>query len=132
MVKFAVEFWWKMLLTIFPSKRSSKISFQTQMTLCLCETKVQGGGIALFWGRSIPYKVSRDMGYGSDSIAISRDMGPLSIRGVSLNHSLLRSLILSTSPPWFCVLFESFVSGKCGTRRQRYHFNVAGSSPTDQ
>ena len=24
MVKFAVEFWWKMLLTIFPSKRSSK------------------------------------------------------------------------------------------------------------
>ena len=29
MVKFAVEFWWRMLLTIFPSKRSSKISFQT-------------------------------------------------------------------------------------------------------
>ena len=29
MVKFAVEFWWKMLLTISPSKRSSKISFQT-------------------------------------------------------------------------------------------------------
>ena len=29
MVKFAVEFWWKMLLTIFPNKRSSKISFQT-------------------------------------------------------------------------------------------------------
>ena len=29
MVKFAVEFWWKMLLTIFPSKISSKISFQT-------------------------------------------------------------------------------------------------------
>ena len=29
MVKFAVEFWWKMLLTIFPGKRSSKISFQT-------------------------------------------------------------------------------------------------------
>ena len=29
MVKFAVEFWWKMLLTILPSKRSSKISFQT-------------------------------------------------------------------------------------------------------
>ena len=29
MVKFAVEFWWQMLLTIFPSKRSSKISFQT-------------------------------------------------------------------------------------------------------
>ena len=29
MVKFAVEFWWKMLLTIFPSKRGTKISFQT-------------------------------------------------------------------------------------------------------
>ena len=29
MVKFAVEFWWKMFLTIFPSEWSSKISFQT-------------------------------------------------------------------------------------------------------
>ena len=29
MVKFAVEFWWKMFLTICPSKRSSNISFQT-------------------------------------------------------------------------------------------------------
>ena len=29
MVKFAVEFWWKMLLTILPSKRSSRTSFQT-------------------------------------------------------------------------------------------------------
>ena len=29
MVEFAVECWWKMLLTIFPSKRSSKIPFQT-------------------------------------------------------------------------------------------------------
>ena len=29
MVKFAVEIWWKMLLTLFPSKRSSKISCQT-------------------------------------------------------------------------------------------------------
>ena len=58
MVKFAVEFWWKMLLTIFPSKRSSKISFQTSPEVrhqfrrklrqlhsgnrwCLCEAYVQ-------------------------------------------------------------------------------------------
>ena len=27
--EFTVEFWWKMFLTIFPSERSSKISFQT-------------------------------------------------------------------------------------------------------
>ena len=47
--------------------------------MCLCETKYQRGGIAPFWGSAnLPEKVSRDMGYRSDSIAISRDMGPLS------------------------------------------------------
>ena len=47
--------------------------------MCLCETKYQGGGIAPFWGSAnLPEKVSRDMEYRSDSIAISRDMGPLS------------------------------------------------------
>ena len=51
--------------------------------LCLCETKYQRGGIAPFRGSAnIPEKVSRDMGYRSDSIAISRDMGPLSSPGV--------------------------------------------------
>ena len=47
--------------------------------MCLRETKYQGGGIAPFWGSAnLPEKVSRDMGYRSDSIAVSRDMGPLS------------------------------------------------------
>ena len=37
------------------------------------------GGISPFWGdANLPPKVSRDMGYRSDSIAVSRDMGPLS------------------------------------------------------
>ena len=36
------------------------------------------GGIAPSWGSAnIPEKVSRDMGDRSDSIAVSRDMGPL-------------------------------------------------------
>ena len=44
----------------------------------LCELKYQGGCIAPFWGSADrAWKVSRDMGYRSDSIAISRDMGPL-------------------------------------------------------
>ena len=48
--------------------------------MCLCETKHQGGGIAPFWGSvNLPEKVLRNMGYRSDSIAVSRDMGPLSI-----------------------------------------------------
>ena len=43
--------------------------------MCLCETKYQGGGIAPFWGSAdLSGKVSRDMGYRSDSIAVSRDM----------------------------------------------------------
>ena len=40
--------------------------------MCLCETKYQGGGIASFWGAAnLSDKVSRDMGYRNDSIAIS-------------------------------------------------------------
>ena len=46
--------------------------------ICLCETKYKGGGIGPFRGSAnLPKKVSRDMGYRSDSIALSRDMGPL-------------------------------------------------------
>ena len=47
--------------------------------MCLRETKYEGGCIAPFWGSALPEKVSRDMGYRSDSIAVSRDMGPLSL-----------------------------------------------------
>ena len=47
--------------------------------MCLCETKYPEGSIAPFWGSAnLPAKVSRNMGYRSDSIAISRDMAPLS------------------------------------------------------
>ena len=51
--------------------------------MCLCETKYQGGGILPFWGSAnLLEKVSRDMGYRSDSIAVSRDMGPLSLYNI--------------------------------------------------
>ena len=47
--------------------------------MCLCETKYQGGVSHHFGGvLTSPKEVSRDMGYRSDSIAVSRDMGPLS------------------------------------------------------
>ena len=43
----------------------------------------KGGGVAPFWGSAnLPEKVSRDMGYRSDSIPISRDMGPLVARAI--------------------------------------------------
>ena len=46
--------------------------------MCLCQTKFQGEVSHHFGGSAdLPEKVSRDMGYRSDSIAISRDMGPL-------------------------------------------------------
>ena len=45
--------------------------------MCLCESNHQGEGITLFLGSAkLPLKVSRDMGYRSDSIAASRNMGP--------------------------------------------------------
>ena len=47
--------------------------------MCLCETKYQGGVSHHFGGvLTSPKEVSRDMGYRSDSIAVLRDMGPLS------------------------------------------------------
>ena len=47
--------------------------------MCLCELSAKGG-ITQFWGSAeLPEKVSRDTGYRSDSIAVSRDMGPLSL-----------------------------------------------------
>ena len=46
---------------------------------CACVKLIAKGGIAPFWGSAnLPEKVSRDMGYRSDSIAVSREMGPLS------------------------------------------------------
>ena len=43
--------------------------------MCLCETKRQERGIAPFWAcADLPEKISRDMGYHSDGVAISRDM----------------------------------------------------------
>ena len=50
--------------------------------MCLCKIKYQGGVSHHFGGMLTSLKrVSRDMGYRSDSIAVSRDMGPLSSRG---------------------------------------------------
>ena len=52
--------------------------------MCLCETEYHArGAIAPCWGSaSLPENVSRDMGYRSDSVAISRDVGPLSLEDV--------------------------------------------------
>ena len=55
--------------------------YRTIIARCaaLYYSKYQRGAIAAFWGAAnLPEKASRDMGYRSDSIAISRDMGPLS------------------------------------------------------
>ena len=48
---------------------------------CACvKLSTKGGGITPFWGApNLPEKVSRDMGYRSDSIAMSRDMGAAKI-----------------------------------------------------
>ena len=47
--------------------------------MCLCETKYQGEVSHQFGGALTSVKkVSRDMGYRNDSIAVSCDMGPLS------------------------------------------------------
>ena len=56
--------------------------------MCLCETKCQGG-VSHHFGGVLPGKVSRDMGYRSDSIAVSRDMGPLRVC-----HEIMRDIFV--------------------------------------
>ena len=49
--------------------------------MCLCETKCQGGGSHRFGGALNSLKTYRaKRGYRSDSIAVSHDMGPLSLQ----------------------------------------------------
>ena len=67
---------------VFMGYRTIIASYDTEWGIahmCLCETKCRGRwSIAPFWGRAnLPKKASRDMRCCSDSIAISRDMGPL-------------------------------------------------------
>ena len=78
------------------------------------------GVIAPFWGSANPLKeVSRDIGYRGDSIAISCDMGPLSLTCdcLQLESSLSGD---GGGPAFACMLWgfralslrEEFVSGK--------------------
>ena len=56
---------------------------------CACvKLSTKGGGVSHHSGGvlTLPEKVSRDMGYRSDSIAVSRNMGPLSLQLVALGH----------------------------------------------
>ena len=58
---------------------------------CACVKLNTQGGIAPLWeGANLPQKVSRDMEYRSDSIAVSRDMAPLRIGGHLENPNLLK------------------------------------------
>ena len=56
---------------------------------CTCVKLSTRGGSTPFWGAAnLPENVSHDMGYRSDGIAISRDMGPLS----SARYAMLSQL----------------------------------------
>ena len=56
-----------------------KLGYRTDMSV---KKKAPKGGIAPCWGiAGMAEKVSRDRGYRSDSIAVSRDMGPLKSKG---------------------------------------------------
>ena len=66
-----------------------KMGYRTDVPV---RNHVPRGGIAPFWGSAnLPKKVSRDMGYRNDSIAISRDMGPLRSWGQQIQEFAERS-----------------------------------------
>ena len=46
--------------------------------MCLCETNYQRGDCTIWGAANLSFKVSRNMGHRGESIAVSRDMGPLS------------------------------------------------------
>ena len=69
-----------MFLFCGASSQLSRDMFQNGAShRCACvKVSTKGGGIAPFWGSAnLAKKVSRDTGYRSDSVAKSRDMGPL-------------------------------------------------------
>ena len=71
---------------------------------CACVKLSTKGGVAPFWGSAnLPERVSRDMGHRSDSIAISRDMGPLSPH--NLGDLLQASLVMAGLAPY--LVFSS-------------------------
>ena len=84
---------------------------------CACvKLKCPRGGLAPFWGAAnLPYKVSRDMGYRSDSVAISRDMGPLRSKNIQFGPQTFQALkspkypilsdVLGDSRPHFLLLW---------------------------
>ena len=58
------------------SRDMQQMGYRTDVPV---QNEVPTGGITPFWwSANLPLKVSRDMGYRSNSIAISRDVGPLS------------------------------------------------------
>ena len=71
---FRACFWWDIA-------QSSRDTLQNEVShRCACVKLSTKGGIAPFWGSAdLPWKVSRNMGYRSDRIAVSRDMGPLNL-----------------------------------------------------
>ena len=61
-----------------------KMGYRTDMSV---SNKAPRGGIAPCWGiAGMAEKVSRDRGYRSDTIAVSRDMGPLSSNHANSGH----------------------------------------------
>ena len=67
------------------------------------------GTVAPFWGSvgfpGFPEKVSHDMGYRSDSIATSRDIGPLRIRGLFILYLFWPHIWLTKTLIFFSLLF---------------------------
>ena len=85
--------------------------------MCLCETSTNGGIAPLGGSAKLFLKVSRDMGYRSDSIAVSRDMGPLSLEeplvGISAPTKKNKICPPPHSPQTPSVLSLSSVSVLC-------------------
>ena len=69
--------------------------------MCLCETSTKGGYRTILGECLPPFKRIARYGYRSDSIATSRDMGPLSLRPIQ--EEAQRDV--------HCILMASFGSG---------------------
>ena len=82
---------------------------------CACvKQRTKGGVIAHSWGSAnLPLKISRDMGYRSHSIAVSRDMGPLrSLTAKQLLHGAKGRKTANSHPE--SVLGGSSLGGPLG------------------
>ena len=98
--------------------------------MCPCETKCQEGYRTILGSANLPQreKVSRDMGYRSDSFAVSRDTGPLSSLGVC--ESVVSKRVVLADVPLYRNIIQKGFPCSATVARESHDFGYSWTPQT--